>query len=310
MIGWLVNDCLTCIPGTKTFWHDLLDWFPGLIDMTIKSQGFKGLAELIEQQAAINGEPDFIIRNASYFRRLNLKTKTISYLQDCLTGNDRVQQLDVCNNSDIVVCNSQFVKNQYEKEIKSRIEIIQIGTDFDLFHPILEKEKLRQKFGILENSILFIGSMHPIKGFAKIQHLINNTKYNLCLVMKDGFKSNNHRVKVFNRITHEEIVEIINCCSMLICSSVTETLHLAGIEAMACDLPVLTTDVGIYCGFEDGPWGIKVKNDDFLSGVKDMFENLGSFSPRKFALSHELDRPACKKRWQDLLGEGNEKDRS
>lgn len=308
MVGWLVNDCLTCIPGTKTFWHDLLDWFPRLIDMTINGQGFEGLAESVEQRAAIDGEPDFIIRNASYFRRLNLKTKTISYLQDRLIGDDRVQQLDVCNHSDVVVCNSQFVKNQYEKEIKSRIEIIPIGTDFNLFHPILEKEQLRQKFGILENSILFIGSMHPIKGFAKIQHLINNTQHNLCLVMKDRFESNNCRVKVFNRITQETLVEIINCCSMLVCSSITETLHLAGVEAMACDLPVLTTDVGIYCGFEDGPWGIKVKNDDFLSGIKNMFEKLDLFSPRKFALNQGLDRPTCKKRWQNLLGGGSEKD--
>ena len=32
--GWLVNDCLTCIPGTKTFWHDLLEWIPTLEDKT------------------------------------------------------------------------------------------------------------------------------------------------------------------------------------------------------------------------------------------------------------------------------------
>jgi hypothetical protein len=23
----IVNDCLTTIPGTKTFWHDLQEWF-------------------------------------------------------------------------------------------------------------------------------------------------------------------------------------------------------------------------------------------------------------------------------------------
>ena len=29
--GWLVNDTLTCIPGTKTIWHDLLENIEGFI---------------------------------------------------------------------------------------------------------------------------------------------------------------------------------------------------------------------------------------------------------------------------------------
>lgn len=304
-MGWLINDCLTCIPGTKTFWHDLLEWFPDLVDMTLGKPGFGGLAEKIEKQAEKN-IPDYIIRNASYFRRLNLKTKTISYLQDCRSGKARAQQIDVCNHSDIVVCSSPFIKSRYEKSITSRIEVIPIGTNFEFFHPISEKEKLRKKWGILKDSILFIGSTHSIKGFGAIQSLIEKSQYNFCLVMKNNFKLNNPRVRVFNKIPHKDLLEIINCCSFLICSSITETLHLAGVEAMACNLPILTTDVGIYHGLGDGLWGIKVNNGNFLHGVQDMFTKLPSFSPRKYALDHGLDSQTCQKEWRDLLGEKND----
>ena len=39
-VGWLINDCLTTIPGTKTFWHDLLDWIPNLEDKTLGYTSF------------------------------------------------------------------------------------------------------------------------------------------------------------------------------------------------------------------------------------------------------------------------------
>ena len=45
--GWLVNDCLTCIPGTKTLWHDLLEWMPNLIDKTNGYTDFRYLADTI-----------------------------------------------------------------------------------------------------------------------------------------------------------------------------------------------------------------------------------------------------------------------
>lgn len=55
--GWLVNDFLTCIPGTKTFWHDLLEWIPGLTD---KCFPYPILADTIER-LGVESPPDYII---------------------------------------------------------------------------------------------------------------------------------------------------------------------------------------------------------------------------------------------------------
>ena len=76
MKGWLLNDCLTCIPGTLTIWHNLLEWLDGLEDKTNGYTDFGQLSSIIEQQLSV-AKPDYIIRNATYFRRINTNIKTI-----------------------------------------------------------------------------------------------------------------------------------------------------------------------------------------------------------------------------------------
>ena len=304
MTGWLINDCLTCIPGTKTFWHDLLEWFPNLIDMTNGHTFFRDLANTIEHKAKIHGEPDYIIRNATFFRDLNLKCHMISFLQDYYSElHLREQQINTCNGSDIVVFNSPFTESVYGDKISLdiRTETIPIGTDFDLFHPMGNKDELRAKWHIPNNCILFIGSTNSIKGFNIIENLIKNTNYNFCLVMKDDFKTNRDNVKVFNRVNHQELVEIINCCTMLICTSVRETLHLSGIEAAACDIPVLATNVGIYHNRENGVWGRKATASTFEKDIQNMFKDIDTFSPRDYFLKEGLDRNSCREKWRKLL---------
>jgi len=50
-IGWLVNDQLTAIANTRTFWHDLLDWFPNLQD---KCNGYTNYSVLADNIESIN----------------------------------------------------------------------------------------------------------------------------------------------------------------------------------------------------------------------------------------------------------------
>ena len=302
-MGWLVNDCLTCIPGTKTFWNDMMEWFPFIQDKTNGYTPFTELSKRIENESIMNGIPDFILRNATFFRKLNIPCKHISFLQDCYVDKTRIKmmQIDVCNNSDMVVYNSNYIQSRYMNHIKSESTVIPIGTDFDFFYPMKNKKELSEKWGVLKDSILFIGSTNKIKGFDKILWLIENTNYNFCLVMKDDFVINNKRVKVFNKVNQISIREIINCCSMLICSSIVETFHLSGVEAAACNIPLLVTDVGVYYGMEDGEWGCKIKNDNYLNGIEYIFKNLESFCPREKFIFLGMDKKTCRYEWQKLF---------
>ena len=298
--GWLVNDTLTCIPNTKTFWHDLLEWIPNLEDKCNGNTSFSILANKIENEGQIT-PPDYIIRNATYFRRINLPVKTISLLQDL--SPDNLMQIDVCNHSDVVVYNSPYTQAHYTGKITAKSVMIPLGVNFDKFIP--HGKSYAEELGILPNSILFIGAANNYpKGFDIMSEIIDNTDYNFCLVMKDSYSTDNPRVKVFNRIDHDLLIKVINSCEMLVCTSKVETLHLAGIEAAACNLPLVTSNVGIYYNMESGIWGRNTKSfnsKDFINEIKVVRENFLSFSPRQHFLNLGLDLNSCKKNWQSLI---------
>lgn len=301
MIGWLVNDCLTCIPGTKTFWHDLLEHVPGLIDKTGGYTAFSILPDRIENLVVVEGLPNYLIRNATFFRRLNLSCPQISFLQDCYDSKE--QQIDVCNNSAAVVCNSNYVYEQYKHYLTTDIiEIIPIGIDFNLFKPLDDKDNIRKQLNILPNSILYVGSSanYP-KGFNFIMNIVNSTNYNFCFVMKDSFNINHPRIKIFNKVNHNLLVKIYNSCELLLCTSVIETLHLAGIEAAACNLPLLTTNVGIYYNLQSGVWGINSDINNFVNNIKFIIDNKNIFSPREYFIGKKFDKKDCMNKWINLI---------
>lgn len=299
--GWLVNDTLTCIPNTKTFWHDLLEWIPNLQDKCNGHTPFYVLPFNIEEDANKNGYPDYIIRNATYFRKINLPIKTISLLQDLSPNNS--EQINVCNSSDIVVFNSPYTQSHYLDKITTKTVMIPLGVDFNKFKPL--DTDYSSELGILPNSILFIGaSNNNPKGFDIMLDIINNTDYNFCLVMKDEFKIDNPRVKVFNRINHDLLIKVINSCELLVCTSRVETLHLAGVEAAACGLPLVTSNVGIYYNKSNGKWGRNTKSfdyKDFIREIEYVKNNRPEFNPREEFLEMGLDTETCKNKWLNLV---------
>jgi len=299
IIGWLVNDQLTCIPNTKTFWHFLLDTLPMLEDKTNNYTPFGILPEKIENEFNnTKNKPDFIIRNATYFRKLNLDTKIISLLQDPYEERSTTfyQQVDVCNNSYHVVYNSEYTKNKYKRYITTPSTVIELGTDSNLFKPLnCEKQK---------NTIIYVGSSDEYhKGFSLVLKLIEKTNYNFILVMKDGFTLNHERVRVFNRITQEELVKLLNISDLLLCTSKNETLHLAGIEAAFCNIPIVASDVGIYNKIKnDKRWGLVVDEytlDCYINSIKFVLEN-NFYEPRKSMFDNCLSLDDCKHKWISL----------
>lgn len=296
--GWLINDCLTCIPGTKTLWHDLLECMPNLTDKTNGYTDFSVLADSIESQLK-NYKPDYIIRNASFFRPIDTDVYTISFLQDPI--NSKIQ-IDVCNRSNLVVFNSQYT---YEKSIKflniKNHKIIPIGTDFEFFRPL--NKDFKDELDILDNSILFIGANNQYKGFDKLVDIINKSDLNFCLVMKDSTNITTKNCRTFNRVGHETLIKIINSCSRCICLSNTETLHLSSVEAGACDIPVITTNVGIHYNKNPDGWGEIIDfNCTTIDIINILYNSLDkNYNTRCKFLDFGYDKISCRNSWKNLI---------
>ena len=301
MKGWLVNDCLTCIPGTRTFWHDLLEWFSHLEDKTGGYTDYSLLANRIE---SLPDRPDYIIRNSSYFRRLNIQVPTFCLVQDTMNC---PMQTDVINHSTVTVFASRHLYEAYRHRINPpNFRIIEQSSDFNFFKPSEEKHP-----DVLPNSILFIGdSSFEKKGFHRVLTIIDSMEdFNFCLVMKDSTsidiipERHQSRVRIFNRVNRDTVKLLINSCVCAICTSGYEEGHFAGIEIGACDVPMVTRPMGCYLDRRDDmSWGEFAEDYEFPEIIRKVVASREKYSPRLY-YNKEYRLERCQQKWQDVITE-------
>jgi hypothetical protein len=301
-VGWLVNDCLTCIPGTETLWHNLLKWLPGLKDMTNGYTPYPYLATIIEMQP---NRPDYIIRNGSYFRKLNIDVPTFCLIQD--TQNS-VMQTEVINACTGVVFPSKFTYNMYKDRITQKnVHIIQNGADFDFFKPISARHP-----DVLPNSILFIGdSSIEKKGFHRVLWLMDQMpEFNFCLVMKDDSNMSiiphrhRDRVRIFNKIPMEVVRLVINSCVIAICTSGNEEEHIAGVECGACDIPMVARPLSRYQDDRDDiEWGLVAEDEEFPEKIRFVVNNRHLFKPREYYYP-KYSTDVSRQKWTKMVKTG------
>jgi len=112
-------------------------------------------------------------------------------------------------------------------------EIIPCGVDFDIFYPV-KKEESRQKINFSLNSInILFGSAfnNPVKNFTLAKKSINP------LIQKINI------VELKNK-SREEVAVLLNACDLLLLTSFSEGSPQVIKEAMACNCPIVSTDVG------------------------------------------------------------------
>lgn len=293
---WLVNDQL-CALGERTFWHQLLDI--GLIDKTNGYTPFGSLAEKIENEAASN-PPSLIVRNASYFRRINVSCPQIALVQDVLPGCS--MQRDVCVNSSCVVVNSHHTRSMVDIPPSCRVELIPLGIDFELFKP---SDKWVKK----DFDVVFVGSSNAVKGWGFLSELIRyNPLMRFAIVTKDGATLDFHNVTNFGRVSQPELVSIYHRSRCMVCTSLQETQHLAGIEAAACHIPIIAPEVGIYPHIEEWKFGKLAKRfnvEHYTELIKKVLGTTYSqaLTLRPYFRSMGYDQKTSMAKWKKLIEE-------
>lgn len=304
--GWLVNDCLSCIPGAITLWNDLLDWFPELEDKTNGYTNYTILADSIEKMYnETKQKPDYIIRNGSYFRKMNINVPTFALIQD--TQNNKMQT-DVINSATCVIFSSHQTYNIYKNRINPKnVRVIEWASDFNYWKPIEERHP-----DVLPNSIIFIGdSSYEKKGFHRVLSLIETMEdFNFCLIMKDNTTINaipeksRNRVKIFNKVNRDTVRLLMNSCVCGICTSGMEEGHWAGIELGACNIPMVTRPMGRYLDNIDGVgiWGEFANDNEFPKVIRHVVSHRTSYSPREY-YSKEYTHERFREKWTNLLND-------
>ena len=294
MTAWLVNDSLGQL-GEKTFWHDLLEWFP---ELKFKGYSFDTLRDRLHME---RGDPDFIIRNATYFPWLDhYHCPVISFVQDIVDDSKlRDWQAEVIDKSDIVVMNSISTEIAADVTDLAKTAIIPIGTDKNLF----------RDYGVHRKNkpLLFVGSKNKVKGFDILQELINalGWNYNWNVVLKDAPINVGPNVRCYSRVSQPQLCEIMNESSVLVCTSRRETQHLAGIEAGFTNLPIVAPDVGIYRQLVSSEYWGKMVFDTTMREYEEAIEDVLSkdYNVRDHFLNLGLDKESCRCKWTEVINE-------
>jgi D-inositol-3-phosphate glycosyltransferase len=132
-----------------------------------------------------------------------------------------------------------------------RMQLVPNGVDTDVFHPptAAEKRNLRRSLQLPEEDVLalFVGRFVPKKGYDTV-----------CACAGDGYvlvlvggpppdRDAGRRDVIFTGpVPHDEIADLFRACDVFVLPSESEGFPVTVQEAMACGLPVVTTDDPAY----------------------------------------------------------------
>jgi len=174
---------------------------------------------------------------------------------------------------------SIFVSEDLAKSIKyKKPEIIPCGVELDVFYPI-DKIEARRELGLLldKKYILFSSSFSkPVKNLSLAKEAISKLPYaNVELIELAGF-------------TRSKVALLMNAVDIALLTSFTEGSPQFIKEAMACNTPIVSTDVGDVrdvIGKTEGCFITTFDPEDVAEKIKSAFE-FGNRTAGRNNISH------------------------
>ncbi len=155
-----------------------------------------------------------------------------------------------------IIVTSDYIKKEIFKSYKKKIYVIPPGIDLKLFHPVEMDKK--------ENIILFVGRIEKTSEWKGLHILIDSLKvlqnrninFKLICVGSgdaiDEYRQYSEKNNVTNKISFlgplygKDLTNIYNKSTLLVLPSLSkaESFGIVLIEAMACKLPVIGSNIG------------------------------------------------------------------
>lgn len=162
-----------------------------------------------------------------------------------------------------------LVADRLAKQISRRdYHIIPSGLDLDLFRP-MPQEQARRRLGLSlhKRYVLFAGSVgNPRKRYELAKQAVEMLKRNLA-TSRASSETQDVELLVAANVMHDQVPLYMNASDALLLVSLHEGSPNVVKEALACNLPVVTTDVGDVRSRLENVTGSTILQDDTPIGI-------------------------------------------
>jgi len=192
---------------------------------------------------------------------------------------------EVIGCSDVILSNSSFETDQLVSHYgadPSRIEIVPPGVDHSIFNPACKSEARRLLNLSEQKTLLFVGRIQPLKGvdlaISTLAELEDKDTRLILIGSSSGMEGPSEQRRITkmvkelgltNRVLfvepqpHEKLVNWYRAADVLLMPSRSESFGLVALEAAACGLPVVASEVGgLQTIVENGLSGYLINDRD------------------------------------------------
>ncbi len=191
---------------------------------------------------------------------------------------------------DVIISRSKAEQGWLKKQgIKSKL--ITAGVDHDTFRPPRIQELSKEN---AEKIVVFVGRLEKAKGVHLVSEAMSHLpKEYTAYVIGDGkmkpYVEAHPRLEYIGTVSHERIPFFMQQADVFCLPSYTECFPLSVLEAMACDVPVIATDVGDIKEMIQPPKGgylCSYSPKDIAKKILLATENRDTFTARELSLRY------------------------
>jgi len=158
-------------------------------------------------------------------------------------ANREIEELKI---ADKIVCASSFVADSIQKlgVQKEKVSILPYGVNLDFFKPTTRDRKVKNR----KLKVLTVGKIGIRKGIQytyeaakKMQDLVEFTAVGPIDLSEEGVKEISKYVKIVPSVSKTELLKYYNDADVFLLPSLCEGSATVVYEALACQLPIITT---------------------------------------------------------------------
>lgn len=189
---------------------------------------------------------------------------------------------------DYVIAVSQRIRNELTHKFPNvKCSTIPAPINLKLFTP-KDKFALRKEMGIVgpdEKWVLFnSNSLHnPIKRYELAKEAIELASQ----------QNNKIRMKILNNLPHSEVPDFVAACDLILCTSTAEGWPNSVKEALACNIPFVSTDVSDLSLIAEKESSCKICPADpklIAEAVMDSITHPSNFNLRRYVETMDLEQ--------------------